>query len=323
VASADLLLRDHDFAASHTADFVLRFGATPTSKSLRQWLERRPPRDLVLVDAGTAWHDPSHLASEVLRVDATALCDLLVRRLASEGERGRSPWLRGFLEADARARAAIEAQLGADSCLLEARVVRELAEAVPDDALLYVSNSMPIRDLDAFLPASPGPLRVLCNRGANGIDGMVSSALGAAAAGTGPVVLLSGDLALLHDSGGLLAARRLGVPLVIVVLDNDGGGIFSRLPIADHGDSVAFQEHFRTPHGLDLGALCRGIGLEHAQVESAEHLRATLKDALAGSRVRVLSVPLDPERSAARFQEMVEAVAAGIRAPERMRRRTG
>jgi 2-succinyl-5-enolpyruvyl-6-hydroxy-3-cyclohexene-1-carboxylate synthase len=310
VACADLLLRDDAFAAQYAPEFALQLGTTPTSKAYRLWLERRPPRELVRVDPEASWSDPAHLTSEVLPVDAEPLCDALLQQLDA---RVATPWLRGFLEADRRAARAIERHLLEDDVLLEARAVRELVAALPEDAALYVSNSMPVRDLDAFLPVSPRQLRVLCNRGANGIDGMVSSALGAAAARTHPVVLLTGDLALLHDCAALLAARRHSLPLAIVVLDNDGGGIFSFLPIAAHGDAVDFETHFRTPHGIDLEPLCRGMGADFTRVTSWEHLRAALKDALTAPGVSVLAIPVDRDRNVAQFRALEAAVGAAAR----------
>jgi 2-succinyl-5-enolpyruvyl-6-hydroxy-3-cyclohexene-1-carboxylate synthase len=319
LASADLLLRDDAFAAGHAPDFVLQLGATPTGKAYRLWLERRPPAEFVLVDAHGAWSDPSHLASELLCVDPQALCDALLERLEA---RPPSSWLEDFLEADRRAARAVERHLLADEDLLEARAVRELAAALPDAALLYVSNSMPVRDLDAFLPASPRRLRVLCNRGANGIDGMISSALGAAAAQplqpTGeaaPVVLLTGDLALLHDCGALLAAGRHALSLTIVVLDNDGGGIFSLLPIADAGDAVDFETYFRTPHGIDLEPLCRGMGADFRWASSWEHLRASLKDALSAPGVSVVGLRVDRDRNVKQLRALESAVREALAAP--------
>jgi len=314
VACTDLLLRDDLFAGEHAPEFVLQLGSTPTSKACRLWLERRPPREVVHVDAQATWSDPSHLASEVLRVDVDPLCDALLQQLDA---RDPTAWLRDFLEADRRAAHSVEQHLLEDDALLEARAVRELAAALPEDAALYVSNSMPIRDLDAFLPASRRRLRVLCNRGANGIDGMVSSALGAAAAQTEPVLLLTGDLALLHDCGALLAAKRHALPLAIAVLDNDGGGIFSFLPIASFGDAVDFETHFRTPHGIDLEPLCRGMGADFTRVTSWEHLRASLKDALSTPGVSVIVIPVDRDRNVAQFRALEAAVGAALRAPDR------
>ena len=141
---------------------------------------------------------------------------------------------------------------------------------------------------------------------------MVSSALGAAAAQTEPVVLLTGDLAFLHDLGGLVAAKRHDLDATIVVLDNDGGGIFSFLPIADHGDAVGFEEHFVTPHGLDVGAIAASLGASTTRVTSWEHFRSALKDAFARRGLSVIRVPIDREQNVAQQRRIQRAVSAAI-----------
>jgi 2-succinyl-5-enolpyruvyl-6-hydroxy-3-cyclohexene-1-carboxylate synthase len=312
LAASDLWLRDERFAARAAPELVLRLGAAPTSKAFRLWLERHPPRHLLWLGLEAGWSDPSHLLSQHWRVDPAQLLGAAAERLAPRREDGG--WLRALEAAERVAQAALEAELAAEPALLEPRAVRELGLALPEGALLTVSNSMPVRDLDAFLPSSPRALRVLANRGACGIDGMVSSALGAAAAGAGPAALLTGDLAFLHDAGGLLAARRHGIPLAITVLNNDGGGIFSYLPVAEHAREVAFEEHFRTPHGLDLGPVARAFGAGYARVASPEHYRTALKEALAAPRTTVLEVPVDRDRSVAHHREIAAAVSAALAA---------
>jgi 2-succinyl-5-enolpyruvyl-6-hydroxy-3-cyclohexene-1-carboxylate synthase len=190
--------------------------------------------------------------------------------------------------------------------------VREIAATLPDDALLYVSNSMPVRDLDAFLPVSSRPLRVLCNRGANGIDGMISSALGAAAANCGRVVLLTGDLAFAHDLGGLLAARRHELHATIVVFNNDGGGIFSYLPIADYADEVDFEANFRTPLGIDFEPAAATFGVRFTRVGSWEHLRTALKESADTAETCVIEIPIDRDRSVSHHRAIEAAVGAAI-----------
>jgi 2-succinyl-5-enolpyruvyl-6-hydroxy-3-cyclohexene-1-carboxylate synthase len=196
--------------------------------------------------------------------------------------------------------------------LLEPRAIRELAEALPDGAIVYVSNSMPVRDLDAFLPVSNRWLRVLANRGANGIDGMISSALGAAGSQPQPVVLLTGDLALLHDVGALQAARRHSLNLTIVVFNNDGGGIFSYLPVADRAEPEIFETHFRTPHGADLGGIVSGFGADFARVSSWEHSRTSFKSALATPGVSVVEIPVERDRSVAYHREIDRRVCEAL-----------
>jgi len=306
-ACTDLWLRDAGLGQRFAPDAVLRIGDTPTSKAQRLWLEARPPASLVLVEPGDGWEDPSHLATRVVRADPATLCRAVAERI---GEPRRDAAFRdGFLSADRRAAQAVRSALAAETALDEPGVVRVLDRRLPADASLFVSSSMPVRDLDAFLPASERPLRVLANRGANGIDGVTSSALGAAFAGRGPVVLLTGDLALLHDLGGLLAARSHRIPLVIVAMNNDGGGIFSFLPIAERGGAVDFERLFRTPHGLDLEHAARLFELGFDRVSSLAQLDETLAKRLDGSpdRAWLIEVPVDRDANVERFRRLARA----------------
>jgi 2-succinyl-5-enolpyruvyl-6-hydroxy-3-cyclohexene-1-carboxylate synthase len=310
LGNSDLFLRDEWTARTLAPEIVLRLGGTPTSKSQRLWLERRPPEHLVLVDAEAVWNDPSHLASEMLQVDPLTLCAALIRRVGDA--KGESPWLQRVLLAERCTAESVERLVANESELFEPRAIRELAAALPDHAILYVSNSMPVRDLDAFLPVSNRPLRVLANRGANGIDGMLSSALGVAASQGRPVVLLTGDLALLHDVGALQAARRHSLNLTVVVFDNDGGGIFSYLPVADRANPEVFETHFLTPHGADLGEIVAGLGAGFARASSWEHFRAAFKSAFATPGVSVVEVPIDRDRSVAHHREIDRRVSAAL-----------
>ena len=156
--------------------------------------------------------------------------------------------------------AAIESALTHEEDPFEGRAVSEVAALLPDGATLVVGNSMPMRDVDAFVRGDQRRLRIVSNRGANGIDGVISSALGAAAVADGPVVLLVGDLSILHDLNGLLAAAKFGLDATVVVLNNDGGGIFSFLPQAEQLDAPTFEALFGTPTGLDIAAAAGSSG---------------------------------------------------------------
>lgn len=315
-AASDLYLRAPDFAAAQRPDFVLRIGHAPVSKAFRLWLEAAPPRHCILVDPAGEVFEPSHLASQVVTADPTLFCEELDAALdACNAPKERSSeWLRAFEAAESAVAAVIADRVDGEEALFEPRAIRELCEALPDDAILYVSNSMPIRDLDAFMPVKAKPLRVLCNRGANGIDGMISSALGAAAADVGPVVLLTGDIAFLHDVGGLMAARQQRLAATIVVLNNDGGGIFSFLPIAQFGDEAGFEEFFATPHGLDLAHAAALYGLSHTRVTSWAALRSALEKQPRSEGVSIIEVPIDRDANLAHFRAVVAAVATAVEA---------
>ncbi|HLL84075.1 MAG TPA: 2-succinyl-5-enolpyruvyl-6-hydroxy-3-cyclohexene-1-carboxylic-acid synthase, partial [Longimicrobium sp.] len=227
LALYDAILRHAPFAKAHRPELVLRVGGGLTPKGPAAWLDGSGAYQVQLSDQG-GLYDPQHAASLVVEGDAVRACEVL----AGDHKARPSAWLSAFTEAERRARAGLEAAFAKDPSITEPRIAREVVSALPEGANLFVSSSMPIRDVDAFAPPTGRQLHVYANRGANGIDGIVSSALGVAAASGRPTVLLTGDLAFLHDVGGLLVARRSGVPLTVVVVNNDGGGIFSFLPIA-------------------------------------------------------------------------------------------
>ncbi len=314
VARSDLLLRDAAFAAAHAADAVLRFGPMPTSKAFRQWIERTPPAHLVVIDPGAGWEDPSHLATSIVRADPAALAERVARQLgASLAARGEGRWLGAWHAAERAAQRVLDREVQASTRMGVPALIAALAAALPADALLYVASSMAVRDIDLYWPLSERGLRILCNRGANGIDGLVSSALGAAATTRPtPCVLLTGDLAFLHDASGLLAAHRHRIDLTIIVVNDDGGGIFSLLPIAESGEAAGFETFFRTPHGLDLLAVARAFGAEATRVESIAALRAALAREAPPSGLRVIEVPLDRALDVAARRRIEAAVGAAV-----------
>jgi 2-succinyl-5-enolpyruvyl-6-hydroxy-3-cyclohexene-1-carboxylate synthase len=275
VSHYELLLRHGAFAASHRPQIVLRFGGPLISKVLQGWLDTSGAEIVSFVDDGRLV-DPAHSAATLIEGSARAVCE----QLCVSGTARSLEWARSFESAEGRARAALDDAFGFDEALTEPGVCREVTAAIPPGATLFVSSSMPLRDVDAFGAGSSVPIRVLANRGANGIDGTSSSALGAAASSNRPTLLLTGDLALLHDLGGLLIAARHTIPLTIVVIDNDGGGIFSFLPIAE------FREHFEalfaTPHGLDLSRVAHLFGARHYLPSTASELRRTLRSCIEG-----------------------------------------
>jgi len=188
--------------------------------------------------------------------------------------------------------------------LFEPRVHRDLSALLPPGSTVYVASSMPVRDLETFLPTTARPLRFLANRGANGIDGLVSSGFGAAAVAEGPTFVLTGDVGLYHDMNGLLAASRLGVQATIIVMNNGGGGIFDFLPIARHPDG--YEELFGTPTGLDLEKVASLYGLRFTRVGSYGDLPAAL------GKPGLVEVPLDRARNVELHRELFERVAAAV-----------
>jgi 2-succinyl-5-enolpyruvyl-6-hydroxy-3-cyclohexene-1-carboxylate synthase len=221
-----------------------------------------------------------------------------------------SGWAAAWQAADRNTRAAIAARLDTLDELFEGKVFAELAALLPEGAILYAGNSMPIRDLDTFFPGGERAIRLLGNRGANGIDGVVSSALGASAAGAGPTVLVIGDISFYHDSNGLLASKLHNLNATIVLLNNDGGGIFSFLPQA--ADPEHFEALFGTPHGLDFEPLAQVYGARYTRVASWPSFRAALRDGLAGGGLHIVEVPTDRDRNVVLHRELWPLVAAAV-----------
>ncbi len=298
ISTYEALLRAPGFAAAHRPDLVVRVGAPLTSKIATAWLG--PAIAQILVDADGAWLDPARAASERFAVDADALLSGVADLLGTPDP--VSTWRSEWRDAESRARAAIDAVLDTPGDAMEARVARDVAAALPNGATLVVASSLPVRALEWSMAPRAG-VRVLANRGANGIDGFVSTVVGVAEADrSAPTVGLCGDLCFLHDANGLLGARG---PATIVVLDNDGGGIFSYLPPADLPE---FEQLFGTPHGLDLVDVARAHGVAAERIDDAGKIAA----AIAGDDLRVIVVPIERAKSVERHRAVWNAVAHAI-----------
>jgi 2-succinyl-5-enolpyruvyl-6-hydroxy-3-cyclohexene-1-carboxylate synthase len=253
IAHYDVLLRIEQFAGAHAPGLVLRVGDMPTSKALREFVAKTSQ---IVVDPHGAWHEPTRRAELVLHASAEHTLAALAAAVEMRSSDRDEEWVGRWREADAKVSPAVRDAPE----VFEGRILAGLEPELPDEAVVWVSSSMPIRDAEAFFPQSPKRIRFLANRGANGIDGVVSSAMGAAVATGLPTWVLIGELALQHDAGGLLAARRAGVDLEIVCLNNGGGGIFDFLPVAEHADPTAYETHVATPsEGIDLAALWPGL----------------------------------------------------------------
>ena len=269
VACADTLLRHPPCAKAARPEAVVRLGGGLTSKVLQQWLDASGAYTVQLSETG-ALHDPAHAADAILDGGAALACEgLALRALAGARPGPLGPLFAG---GEARAQAALEGAFAASPELTEPRIAREVAAALPAGAILLAGSSMPVRDLDSFASVPPRA-RVLSSRGLNGIDGSVSTAAGIAFATGRPTAALLGDLTLLHDLGGLVTARRLGVPLALVCVNNDGGGIFSFLPVAQAIAPDRFEALFGTPHGVDLAAAAALAGATLHRPETPRALR--------------------------------------------------
>jgi 2-succinyl-5-enolpyruvyl-6-hydroxy-3-cyclohexene-1-carboxylate synthase len=306
VSTYEALLRVPGFGDRFRPDLVLRLGAAPTSKTLGAWLGRDVRQ--VVVDPDGAWLDPGRAAARRLAVDPEALLVQLTARTAGPPV-DEGAWAASWAAADRGARRALDALLDGWTAPTEPRVARDLVAGLDDDATLVVASSMPVRDVEWFAAPRTG-VRVVANRGTNGIDGFTSTVMGVALGSGGPTVGLCGDLAFLHDVGGLLGAARRAVDATIVVVDNDGGGIFSFLPQAEPGAVDDFEALFGTPHGLDLAAVARGYGIPVEVVDQAVDLVPAVRR--PGRGLRVVLVRTDRADNVARHRAAWTAVADAV-----------
>jgi 2-succinyl-5-enolpyruvyl-6-hydroxy-3-cyclohexene-1-carboxylate synthase len=317
IETYDPLFRVPRFVQAAAAEVVLRFGAAATSRPAMGYLAPRAGLREIVVDVPGGWRDPEGSASVMVHADAGVFCELLEADLDTRaGAQADPAWLALWLEANAVANAAIRDAIEAMEEPFEGRVPVEVAEALPDGATLVVGNSMPVRDAESFFPALPRDVSLVGTRGASGIDGVVSTAVGAAAARAtsgqgGPVVLLIGDLSFFHDLNGLWAVRRHGLSLTVVLVNNDGGGIFSFLSQSDAAKDE-FEEWFGTPHGLDFR---HAVALHGGRYERLDGNRGWAERIAAATRepgLTVLEVRTDRPRNVPLHREVWAQVGEAV-----------
>ncbi|MEY3615433.1 MAG: 2-succinyl-5-enolpyruvyl-6-hydroxy-3-cyclohexene-carboxylic-acid synthase [Actinomycetota bacterium] len=304
IRHADSWLRDTAIAARFAPEVVLRFGTLPASKVIGAWL-RDVAADVVAISETPYLIDPDQRVSMHVVADSDVLCG----DLQSVLQPADSDWSDLWRQAEATARTEMAAQLDDEALLSEPGVARNMVAGLPAGSRLVVSSSMPIRDVEWY-GGDMNHLVVQANRGVNGIDGVVSTAVGVAAASGKPTGLLIGDIAFLHDQNGLIEVAQRSVDLRMVVVDNRGGGIFSFLPQRSTLDAAMFERVFGTPHRVDLGHLAQAHGLKHQHVQTAAQLRSCI--ATAGPHITLVSTNRDA--NVVRHDEIHQRVIARVRA---------
>ncbi|WP_404421753.1 2-succinyl-5-enolpyruvyl-6-hydroxy-3-cyclohexene-1-carboxylic-acid synthase [Nibricoccus sp. IMCC34717] len=302
VTAYDAILRTPEAAAALRPDFVLCAGAWPTSKVLRKWIQ---DSDAEVVQVSPALENRDALHGRTVAVTARPGAILLEHAAPAD-----PAYANAWQVAETAARSVIDGALADCKTLFEPVVLWRLAQATTPAAQVFVANSMPVRDAEYVMPARPGGPQVFCNRGANGIDGNVSTALGLAHRGPRTVAVV-GDLAFLHDGNALLNARHVAGSLVLIVINNRGGGIFQHLPIATA--DVPFRDFFLTPQDADIGRLCAAFGVPHRHIDTV----SALHDALAApavTGVSVIEVETDSAADAAERRALFSRAAEAVRA---------
>lgn len=298
------LLAGAGFFVSHPPDVIVRVGPVPTSRPLWAWMQDSQADQIAIDDAG--WRDPLGTVTHAYRADPAVTFAELAGRVAPTPE----DWHPAWIDADQRVGEHIAAVLASESFPTEPAIAKAVWAAAPSGSTIYAASSMPIRDLDSFSGAARGDLAVLANRGANGIDGLLSSAAGAAASDGRRVVVLAGDLSTLHDATSLGEIARFGLRVTIVVVNNDGGGIFHFLPQAGQVAPDRFEALFGTPHGHSLVRIAEAFGLRSRTVATEADLRAAVAEDDGPLLVEVMTDRAENVAVHTRLRETAKAALA-------------
>lgn len=302
ISSYDLILRNPNLAARLIPEFVVQIGELPTSKQLRKWLEFFKPQRWI-VEKGDGNFDPLHGPTIHLRLSVEQLVENFY--LASELDR---TYLDSWRNADRKVREAIAKKMTSIKEIFEPKIPWIISQILPPKTPLFIANSMPVRDVEYFWVVNDSEIQPFFNRGANGIDGTLSTALGIAHRQQSSV-LLTGDLALLHDTNGFLLRQKLVGHLTIILINNRGGGIFEMLPVAEF--EPPFEEFFATPQEINFADLCVTYGVEYEEIDSWENLEERLNP-LPVDGIRVLELKSDRKADAKWRKEYLDKFADGL-----------
>ena len=302
----DALLAGDSFALSHAPEAVVHVGGRALSKRLEQFLARSRPDPYVVVRENPFRLDPAHRVTHSVEVDVLDFCAALVRAATEDPPAMDPSWTAGWREASEEVGRHLDGILS--GVPNEPFVARVVSKNVPQGHGLVAASSMPVRDLDTYAAADGAPVPIAANRGASGIDGTVATAAGFARGLGRPVTLLIGDLALLHDLNSLAMLRDVHV--IIVALNNDGGGIFSFLPIAGQGEF--FEPYFGTPHGVGFEPAARMFGLRYEHPGTTEEFVEAYGSACARGSSTLIEVNTDREENVALHRRILEEVAARV-----------
>lgn len=304
IACYDALLADGRFRETHEPQAVIHFGGRALSKRLEQTLTRVAPDPYAVVRESPVRLDPGHRATHSVESDVVGLCSALEDAAKKRPPAAEPGWAAGWREASERAGAVLDRRLAGMEELGEPFVARLVSRHIPDGHGLVLANSMPVRDMDTFAATDGPSVPVAANRGASGIDGTVATAAGYARGLGRPVTLVIGDLALLHDLNSLAMLRDL--PVVVVALNNDGGGIFSFLPVVRREE--LFEPYFGTPHGLGFEAAATMFGLGYARPGTAPEFLEAYRAACSRASSTVIEVRTDRAANVALHRDLLGGV---------------
>lgn len=273
ITNYDAFLRSSQFIKSFQPDIILQLGRTPTSVELEKFFHEVKSQRILINEFGDKY-DPSGTADKIIKADVYTFIDELIKQIDKTVRENQSAWNQTLLQADDLCEWLKVEFINNSHLIDETNVIWNIARNIPEKGVLFVSNSTPVRDLDYFLQKSNSHFIIHQNRGASGIDGIISTALGIAEATKERTFLLTGDLAFYHDLSTLYNAKSKYINLTIILINNNGGGIFNSLPIADNPDWL--KKYFLTPVKIDFEKMIRTFGLDYKLVKTSTQLNLAL-----------------------------------------------
>ncbi|MCW9097786.1 MAG: 2-succinyl-5-enolpyruvyl-6-hydroxy-3-cyclohexene-1-carboxylic-acid synthase, partial [Ignavibacteriaceae bacterium] len=294
ISNFNSMFASQKFISEHNPDIILQFGRTPTSTIMEKFLEETDSVRYTIDTYGDK-HDPARTANLIFAIKPVSFCETLISQLREENfKRPKSNWSKDFIRAEEISENLKSKIIDRAKFPNEPSIITEILKLIPSGSNLVIGNSLPVRDLDNFAFKSSKKIKIHFNRGASGIDGITSTALGIASIKK-KTFLITGDLSFLHDLNALAAAVKYSIPITILVINNNGGGIFESLPIANRVKH--FDKFFITPHNLDLGEIIKSFGIDHQLITTRKELQRHLKNSLNLNIPSVLEIQTDAVRS--------------------------
>ncbi len=310
ISNFDAFLRSEEFSKNHQPDIIIQFGRTVTSKGLDTFLENCSAARFMINEFGD-WFDPSNKAIDSFACKPYLFCEKMLKALDfKKVNRKYSDWLKVFNTAEQKSFELKKKIIDQSQFPNEGRIINEIIQNVPNDCQIMISNSMPVRDFDYFADNVKKKIVVFNNRGASGIDGITSTALGIAAAGSKPTVLITGDLAFYYDLNGLLGAKKYSIPLVVVLINNNGGGIFEILPISNYGK--VFEKYFIVQHDLDFKNFVDAYGGNYKLINDWKDFQNSFKSAFTKKNFSVLEIKTNAVESLKLRRQFWKAVKDSV-----------
>jgi 2-succinyl-5-enolpyruvyl-6-hydroxy-3-cyclohexene-1-carboxylate synthase len=302
----DTFLRDETAKAAFRPEVILRFGAMPVSKPLLLFMKKQKQAITLVVDGGAGWREPAGLATNMIYSEEKDFCLRIAESITSSPD---DEWLRLWQTVNGATKDAL-ASVRDEAELSEGKLFALLADMMPLESTLFVGNSMPIRDLDTFFLNNGKGIKTIANRGANGIDGVVSTALGVSTVSKNTVLAI-GDLSFFHDMNGLLAAKLQKQNITILLVNNDGGGIFSFLPQANEREH--FETLFGTPHGLDFSHTAQLYGGKYNKVQNWDEFEKVFTESFEIQGLKIIEVPTERESNLQKHRNLWSFVSQEIK----------